>query len=362
MDKLLMSKKFHSLRPLENKKIPAEGTIRKVSRSLFAHGEDVVSCSDVSLRKCLRIGNIPELHHGDIVKIFADGSILRLWDVTSPHNCLFVTSVCNFRCVMCPQPPQAEREKHHQTNLRILELLEPDTVEVMAITGGEPTLFPDRLVEYFDIICRKFPTAKVDVLTNGSPLSDFDTAKRLALAAPLNTCYCVSVHGDTAALAESVMHCPGGWDKAMRGLNNLAKLHQQIEIRYVLTQKSVPYLRDIALFFYRNFPFVSHVALMGQEIIGLAEENYTVTWVEPMSYMQDLAAAAEYLDLMNMNVSIYNIPLCLLPASCHKMAVRSISDWKQNYRPECHGCKKLDECCGFFTTSRDYVPQGINPF
>lgn len=357
-----MSKTFQSLLPLEHKGLPQEGTIRRVSRRLFAHGNDVVSCAKAALRDCLRIGNIPELHEGDIVKVYPDGKVFRLWDVTSEHNCLFVTSVCNFRCVMCPQPPKAEQDKYHRDNLRILELLEPDTVEVLAITGGEPTLFPDRLVEYFDIICRKFPTAKVDVLTNGSPLADFAVAKRLALAAPLNTCFCVSVHGHTASLAESVMHCPGGWDKAMRGLNNLAKLHQQIEIRYVLTQKSVPYLKDIALFFYRNFPYVGHIALMGQEIIGLAEENYAETWVEPTVYVKDLADAAEYLDTMNMNVSIYNIPLCLLPESCHRMAVRSISDWKQNYRPECQGCKKVNECCGFFTTSREYVPKGIKPF
>lgn len=357
-----MSKKFQSRFPLADKGIPQEGTIRKVSRSLFAHGEDIVSCAPVTLRNCLRIGDIPELHDGDIVNILPNGSILRLWDVTSAHNCLFVTSVCNFRCVMCPQPPMAEQDEYHRINLRILELLEPDTVEVLAITGGEPTLFPDRLVEYFDVICRKFPTAKVDVLTNGSPLADFKIAKRLALAAPLNTCFCVSVHGHTASLAESVMHCSGGWDKAMRGLNHLTRLHQQIEIRYVLTRKSVPYLKDIALFFYRNFPFVSHIALMGQEIIGLAEKNYAETWVEPASYVGDLAEAAEYLALMQMNVSIYNIPLCLLPPSCHKLAVRSISDWKQNYRPECQGCSKLNECCGFFTTSRDYVPQGIRPF
>ena len=357
-----MSKKFKSLLSLADSGVPEEGIIRKVSRGIFSHGDDVVSCSPFTLRKCLKIGNIPELHNGDIVKIYPDGNVVRLWDIQSFHNCLFVTSVCNFRCVMCPQPPHGEIEKHHQDNLRILDLLEPDSVEVLAITGGEPTLFPDRLVEYFDIINKKFPAAKLDVLTNGSSFSDFELAKKLALAAPLNTCFCVSVHGDTPGLAESVMHAPRGWDRAMLGLNNLAKLKQKIEIRYVLTQKSVPYLKDIALFFYRNFPYVSHIALMGQEIIGLAEENYSDAWVEPTAYAKDLAEAVTFLSAMGMNVSIYNIPLCILPENCHPFAVRSISDWKQNYRAECAGCEKINECCGFFMTSRNFIPKGVKPF
>ena len=101
---------------------------------------------------------------------------------------------------------------------------------------------------------------------------------------------------------------------------------------------------------------------MGQEIIGLAEENYSDAWVEPTAYANDLAEAVIFLSAMGMNVSIYNIPLCILPENCHPFAVRSISDWKQNYRAECAGCEKINECCGFFTTSRNFIPKGINPF
>ncbi len=354
-----MAESFISKRTLPNT-ISPNGTIRRVSRSVFAAGEDVVSCSAVPLCKCLNVGNVKGLHSGDIVKVFPDGKIIRLWDVSSFQNCLFVTNGCNFRCLMCPQPPCADNPEQHSENLRLLQLLNCK-VEMIGITGGEPTLFPDRLIEYFDIINRKFPSARVEMLTNGSLLSDFGMAKRLALAAPLNFCYCVSIHGDTGSVAESIMRCEGGWDKAIQGINNLARLQQQIEIRVVVTKNNVSYLEDIATFLYRNFPFAYHIAFMGQEITGEAVKNFSEIWVEPIEYAASLDKAVRYLAAMDMHVSIYNVPLCLLPESSRRFAARSISDWKQAYIENCKGCKRQSECCGFFTTSGNYYPQGVAP-
>lgn len=356
-----MSKWFTSRRSLHDAHLSGDGEIRVVSHSWFASGSDVVSCARVAFRDCLRIGNVAGLHDGDVVKIFPAGRIFRLWDVESFHNCIFVTGACNFRCWMCPQPPVVDNPAQHEENLRILGLLRPEYVKMIGITGGEPTLFTSRLVDYYNVINRKFPSARVEVLTNGSLLSDFNRAKQLALAAPYDICYCVSLHGDTADLAESVMRTPGGWDKAVQGVMNLARLQQEVELRFVLTKHNVRYVKDVALFFYRNFPFVAHIAFMGQEIIGDAEGNLKEVWVEPKEYVQDLAEAVLFLASVGMNVSIYNLPLCLLPENVRRFAARSISDWKQGYRSECEGCQERSSCCGFFTTSRDFVPKGIKP-
>lgn len=336
-------------------------TIRRVSRNMFAHGRDVVVADNVSLLGAPRIGKVTGLNDGDVVRIHADGRIIRLWDSTSIHNCLFVTGLCNFKCEMCPQPPCEDDPDLHRENLEILHLLRANSVSMIGITGGEPTLFPDRLIEYFNIINERFPTARTEVLTNGSVLANFDVAKRLALAAPYDICYCVSIHGDTPSLAESIMHVPGGWDKALQGMMNLAKLQQPIEVRIVITQKNFRYLSDIAYFISRNLPFVSHVAFMGQEITGCARENYNQIWVEPLEYKTELERAVQFLAALDFNVSIYNVPLCLLTSSCYCYAARSISDWKQSYLDVCEGCAMEKFCCGFFTTSGNTLPKGIAP-
>lgn len=357
-----MAKVFYATRSVTGGRIGEDGSIRRISRNPFASGPDVAVCSRFAFRGGLSIGNVRGLHSGDVVKIYPDGKILRLWDVDSLHNCIFVTSACNFKCLMCPQPPCADNPHQHEENLRLLNLLRGQKIEMIGITGGEPTMFPSRLIEYFKLINSYFPSARVEVLTNGSPLSKFTIAKQIALKAPLNTCYCISIHGDTPGLAESIMGCSGGWDKALMGLVNLAKLQQQIEIRLVLTKKNVAYMRSIVEFFYRNFPFVSHVALMGQEIVGEAENNYEQIWVEPRDYQDALQTSLDYLAAMDVNVSVYNVPLCLLSEKYHKFAARSISDWKQEYREICGRCSKREGCCGFFTTSKGHVPKGIEPF
>lgn len=353
-----MAKRFHARIPLP-RSVPQDGFIGKVTRNVFARGDDVVSCASFPLRKCLWIGNVHGLHTGDVVRIRPDGMIVRLWDSSSLHNCIYVTNTCNFKCTMCPQPPCADNPTQHADNIRLLQLLD-DNIEMIGITGGEPTLFPKRLTDYFDIINDKFPNARVEILTNGSPLADFDIAKMLAIAAPFNLCWCVSLHGDTAALAESIMHSHNGWDKAVQGIINLAKLQQQIEIRIVVTKKNAPYIEDIALFIYRNFPFVSHIAFMGQEIIGEALRNYSDIWIEPSEYVALLNRAVMNLHTSGMNVSIYNIPLCILPESCWPFARQSISDWKQCYVPCCESCQRRDACCGFFSTSGEHLPKGIH--
>lgn len=353
-----MAKQFRAQMLLPSS-VPQDGFIGRVTHNIFASGDDVVSCARFPLRKCLRIGNVHGLHTGDVVKVHPNGMIVRLWDSTSLHNCIYVTNTCNFKCIMCPQPPCADNPSQHADNIRLLRLLNGN-IEMIGITGGEPTLFPDRLNDYFSIINDKFPNARVEILTNGSPLADFDIAKTLALAAPFNLCWCVSLHGDTATLAESIMHCRNGWDKAVQGIINLAKLRQQIEIRIVLTKKNVPYVEDIAMFIYRNFPFVSHIAFMGQEIIGEALRNYSDIWIEPIEFVASLNSAVLNLHALGMNVSIYNIPLCILPESCWRFARRSISDWKQRYVPCCEKCQRQDTCCGFFTTSGEHLPKGIH--
>ncbi|MEG1479907.1 MAG: radical SAM protein, partial [Kiritimatiellia bacterium] len=267
---------------------------------------------------------------------------------------------CNLRCRMCPQPPESDNEVYHKDNLRTLELLTVKELHLIGITGGEPFLFPDRVIEYFKIINRKFPTAEVEILTNATLLEKFEVAKKVALEAPLKTTFCVSLHADTARCYEYINQRTGSFEKTIRGIESLAKLHQSIEIRPVITAANAAFLEDIARFIYRNFPYVTHVAFMGQEIVGDAVLNLKDIWVEPIHYVSNLCRATTLLSDSGLFVSIYNLPLCLLPESHHKFAARSISDWKQEYSETCSICKKKDQCCGFFTTSESHIPMGIH--
>lgn len=294
---------------------------------------------------------LASLYEGDVVGIDPDGTVSVLWEIESIHNCFLVTDACNCKCIMCPQPPKKDNPLIHEQNLRVLALVEPEKVTEVCFTGGEPSLFPDRLVELMQISNKKFSKAHYDVLTNGVLFSDFDRAKRIALAASLNTTFCVSLHADVAEIHEAMTGACGSFPNVVKGIHNLAKLHQAIEIRPVITKLNFNRMRGMANYIYRNFPFAVHVAFMGMEIEGHAEENYSAVWIDPVEYASEIGLAAWELYRCGMNVSIYNIPLCLLSRESWRFARKSISGWKNAYLDECVGCAAKDKCCGVFTTS-----------
>jgi radical SAM protein with 4Fe4S-binding SPASM domain len=57
---------------------------------------------------------------------------------------------------------------------------------------------------------------------------------------------------------------------------------------------------------------------------------------------------------------IYNHQLCLIEPRAWPYAVRSISDWKNEYHPECQTCNVLDRCGGFFYSARYRMSDHIN--
>ena len=143
----------------------------------------------------------------------------------------------------------------------------------------------------------------------------------------------------------------GAYDETIAGLYNLAKAGVRIELRVVLHRQTVDRLPKLAEFVTRNLPFVEHVALMGLEMFGFTPWNLDVLWVDPADYAPQLEVATRLLALSGMRVWIYNHQLCTIPPGLWPFAVRSISDWKNVYLPECTGCVVRERCGGFFQSA-----------
>lgn len=87
-------------------------------------------------------------------------------------------------------------------------------------------MFPDRVKAYFEIINRRWPSCQVDVLTNATRLSKFSLCKEIALASPINTTFCVSLHSDVAKVQQKINRVGTSFKDAVCGINNLGKLRQ----------------------------------------------------------------------------------------------------------------------------------------
>ena len=90
---------------------------------------------------------------------------------------------------------------------------------------------------------------------------------------------------------------------------------------------------------------------MGLEPMGLTRRNRALLWIDPVDYMPTLVEAAYFLRNRGMTVSVYNLPLCLLPKSLWSFARQSISDWKNMFLETCQTCAAQAFCCGFFASA-----------
>jgi hypothetical protein len=90
---------------------------------------------------------------------------------------------------------------------------------------------------------------------------------------------------------------------------------------------------------------------MGLEMTGLARPNSSQVWIDPADYQPQLVEATETLAAAGIATKIYNHQLCVLDRRLWPFAVRSISDWKNDYLPQCTACSVREACGGVFTTS-----------
>ncbi len=306
--------------------------------------------------------NLSYLAEGDVVFLNPKrGEIGVLYRRCSSSNTIFLTETCNCRCIMCSQPPRVHEDGGwERVWLEVIPLISPETEE-LGISGGEPTLLPRGLLRILRTCKNYLPRTALHVLTNGRMFNYISLCREIAEIGHADLVFGIPLHSDLADLHDTIAGTSSAFDQMMRGIINLQRFRQRIELRVVLFRHTVERLQDLARFIARNLPFVEHVALMGLEPIGLAKANLDQVWADPLDYQNELMAAVGELAGHRMNVSIYNHQLCTLDPSLWQFARKSISDWKNEYLDVCDGCDMRRECGGFFTSSTHIHSRTIHP-
>lgn len=99
---------------------------------------------------------------------------------------------------------------------------------------------------------------------------------------------------------------------------------------------------------------------MGLEQMGYVKMNLEALWVDPADYQQQLCDAVAELEQAHLVVSVYNHQLCTLDRRLWPNAVKSISDWKNEFVEECGSCRAKPICGGFFSSSTTKVSRSIH--
>lgn len=327
----------------------------------FSNGEQVGSDTGIAVS---HPRDMEVVQPGDVVRLQQGRSLITLlYRRGANANRLFTTERCNSLCLMCSQPPRDVDDSWRIAELHALvDLIDPDEPH-LAVTGGEPTLLGDSLSSILAHCCARLPRTRINVLTNGRAFCNAQAARAWIGSGGKHTVWAVPLYADNALTHDKIVGAQGAFKETLEGLYQLARHVGRVEIRIVLHALSVPRLEQLASYIYRRLPFVEHIAFMGMEPMGFAKINRDELWIDPCDYAERLGAAVHHLAVRGMATSIYNLPLCVLPADLHPFARRSISDWKTAYPPECSPCRAQSACSGFFTSAgRTWQSRGIRPF
>jgi His-Xaa-Ser system radical SAM maturase HxsC len=289
---------------------------------------------------------------GDIFGFWTDGNVRSLYRKASKHNSFLVTERCNSYCLMCSQPPKDVDDSWIIDEIEESIPLVDSGTEEIGFTGGEPTLLGGRFIRVLGQCKTVLPNTAIHVLSNGRNFADASLARAWAEVDHPDLMVGIPLYSDISDRHDYVVQADGAFDETIRGILNLKRERQRVEVRVVLHKQTYARLPRLAEFLARNLLFVDHVALMGLEIMGFTRANLDALWIDPSEYQRELKQAVRILDRAGMRVSIYNHQLCLLDRDLWRFAVQSISDWKNEYIEECNHCSVREQCGGFFSSAK----------
>lgn len=313
-----------------------------------------------------RIVRVPDqfsyLGDGDILGLHPGTKRFRtLYRRNSYHNSFLVTERCNHYCLMCSQPPRAIDDRWILQEIRhALPLVDP-TTRSLGFTGGEPLLDWREFIELLGDCRDLLPKTAIHVLSNGRAFASTEITAAWADVGHPNLTVGIPVYAAVDSVHDYVVQAKGAFDETVLGILKLKDKGQRVEIRVVLHSITAPRIAVTCRWIARNLPFVDHVALMGLENTGFAIANANLLWIDPLDYSDDLAEAVDTLAAVRVPVSVYNLPRCILNRSVWPYAAQSISDWKNDFLPDCERCIEKTGCSGFFTTGRPRYSRGIRP-
>ncbi|MDQ7989631.1 MAG: His-Xaa-Ser system radical SAM maturase HxsC [Candidatus Dactylopiibacterium sp.] len=295
------------------------------------------------------------LEMGDIVRLNPEGeNISVLFRKNSPNNSLLLTERCNQLCLMCSQPPKrADDSWLLDDAYELIRMIPPGTANI-GFTGGEPTLHGDRFIELISSAKLNLPGTALDVLTNGRSFKSESFTAKLGNVRHPHLQLGIPLYSDDPVRHDYVVQSRGAFDETIHGILNLKRHGLRVEIRVVVHKQTLPRLVQTCEFIARNLLFVDHVALMGLEITGFTRANLDFLWADPHDYRDTLSEAVDVLRSYGMHCSVYNHQLCLVNQDVEDVYRKSISDWKNEYLPQCTGCVRKSECGGFFSTQIMY--------
>lgn len=165
----------------------------------------------------------------------------------SAFNSMLLTEQCNSYCIMCSQPPKFHDDTYLvRAYLDAIPLMSPDTSE-LGITGGEPTLLGEGLLEIVRKCKEHLPNTVLHMLSNGRLFNYLRLCREISAIAHPDLMVGIPLYSDIAHRHDFIVQAEGAFDQTIRGIMNLARCGISVEIRVVLHRDTVDRLPQSAI-------------------------------------------------------------------------------------------------------------------
>lgn len=277
---------------------------------------------------------------------------------------IFVTNHCNSNCIMCPMSEKERSLRHPELNYEYLMKqcrdIPVDTKHV-TITGGEPFLFGRKIFEALHYLRDNFEDIPYLFLTNGRAFSIDGFSSQYIDSIPPQTLTGIPIHGSCAEKHDFITQAPGSFEETEKGLYLLLEKHAQIELRIVASKLNIQDITSIAKLIADHFVGVHAVRIMGLEMLGNARKNLPQVWIDYRESFPYIREAVEILVDADIDVQIYNYPLCCVEPPYWGICKKSISPDKVRYAEQCNNCSKKDACGGVFLGTLRLLERSLSP-
>jgi len=218
---------------------------------------------------------------------------------------------------------------------------------VVGVSGGEPTLYKDRLLTMFERVLGARPDLAFHVLSNGQHF-EADDAERMRAPEYARVVWGIPVYAADADLHDGIVAKDSAFARLEESFAHLMRAGARIELRTVLVRSNLAELRALARYVVRRLPFVEVWSIMQLENIGFARNRWRDLFVDHALDFAPIGHALDVAALHGIPAQLFNFPRCSVPECYRPLARASISDWKRKYMPDCETCGERAACTGFF--------------
>lgn len=232
---------------------------------------------------------------------------------------LFVSPsyVCNEKCLFCPCYKEARHYVPISADLIkscIEEALQSNKIDMVLISGGEPTLYKDlpEIINYIHKI-----DLKTGILSNSLRFADDVYFNSFISSIGVDFELTTALHSHIAEEHDAITGVKGSFEKSLKGLHKLINAGVNVTIKYVINRLSYKNLPEFAQWIYLTFPNSVSWVICNMDLCGEALNNNSSTAVpfdESRPYLEKALdiVTGNHKKEKHRNVSVFNTPLCCI--------------------------------------------------